>query len=238
MKIFSGGRKILGVLGMLALCLGVAFAKPPKEKKSVDQASLERYIRQYTPLPAQGSAASLGSLWSPEAAFLDPVGDYKAHKLGDPVQIHVIESTTSSQSGTVDNSRSYSATTAITGLAGATSTSNLNPLFSGGSSTALKGSGKADSSSTLNTYLAGEVAAVLPNGTLVVEAKRSILINNEKQTVVVRGMVRPADIGAGNIVASTSLANLEIEVKGKGIISDNTRRENPAVRWLMKIIGF
>jgi len=52
----------------------------------------------------------------------------------------------------------------------------------------------------------------------------------------VRGMVRPGDIGPNNTVASTALSNLEIEMKGKGIISDGVRPPNfitKAILWLL-----
>jgi len=230
------------LIPMLAILLlaNAAEARKPKDenKRSEDQKSLERYIRQYTGMQAATPTTTLGSLWSADAAFLDSVSDYKARKVGDPVRIQIVESTTSSQSGSLDGKRSYTGTSAITGLAGQTATSNLNPIISADSSSQLKGSGQTASTTALNTTLAGQVAAALPNGMLVVEARRNVLINNERQTVVVRGMVRPADIGSGNLVSSTSLANLEIEVKGKGVISDNTRPLHPVLRWIMKLVSF
>jgi flagellar L-ring protein FlgH len=56
--------------------------------------------------------------------------------------------------------------------------------------------------------------------------------------VIVRGMVRPGDLDATNTVVSNSVGNLEVEVKGKGVISDGTRQPNVVVRWLERIIGF
>jgi flagellar L-ring protein precursor FlgH len=82
------------------------------------------------------------------------------------------------------------------------------------------------------------VIAVLPNGNLVVEAKRQIFMNSQHEDVTVRGMIRPGDIGPANTVASTSLSNLEIEMKGKGIISDGVRPPNLLTRAVLWLLNF
>ena len=80
--------------------------------------------------------------------------------------------------------------------------------------------------------------AVLPSGNLVVEAQRKIFMNNQHEDVTIRGVVRPNDIGSNNTIPSTSLSNLEIEMKGKGIIADSTRPPNRVTRALLSLIGF
>ena len=86
--------------------------------------------------------------------------------------------------------------------------------------------------------IAGRVVAVLPSGNLVVEAERSIVMNNERQTVVVRGVVRPGDVSADNTVVSNTLGNLELEIKGKGVISDGTRPPHAILRAILRILNF
>jgi flagellar L-ring protein precursor FlgH len=63
-------------------------------------------------------------------------------------------------------------------------------------------------------------------------------MNNQHEDVIVRGVVRPGDISSANMVASSSLANLEIEMKGKGIISDGVRPLNPITRAILWLFGF
>ena len=86
--------------------------------------------------------------------------------------------------------------------------------------------------------MAGQIVAVLPSGSMVVEAERQITMNNERQTLVLRGLVRPGDISPNNVVASNSIGNLELELKGKGVLSDGTRPLTPIMRWLLWIVGF
>jgi flagellar L-ring protein precursor FlgH len=110
--------------------------------------------------------------------------------------------------------------------------------LSGSSSSALKGQGSTASNTLFQTNLTGQVIAVLPNGNLVVEAERQIFMNNQHENVTVRGMIRPGDIGPNNTVLSSSLSNLEIEMKGKGIISDGVRPPNPITRAILWLLNF
>ena len=62
--------------------------------------------------------------------------------------------------------------------------------------------------------------------------------NQQTQTIILRGVVRPGDISSSNSVPSTSLSDLELELKGKGVVSDATRQPNLFVRLLMKLLNF
>lgn len=183
------------------------------------------------------SKRTVGSLWTPGDVG-DLSTDYKARKLNDTVVILVAVQTTAAQSGDVNSSRAFQTSSAITGLAGDMKTKGLNPLFSGNSATALKGSGATDSSTTFQTSMTGRVIAVLPSGNLVIEAQRKIFMNNQHEDVTIRGVVRPNDIGTANTVSSAALSNLEIELKGKGIIADSTRPPNRFTRALLWLLGF
>lgn len=184
------------------------------------------------------SEATVGSLWSQSNTLGDLSTDYKAHRVNDTIVIVVAVQTTAAQSGDSSYQRTVQTSSAITGLAGAVNTNGLNPLFNANSSTALKGAGATDSKTTFQTTLTGQVIDVLPSGNLVVEAQRRIFMNNQHEDVTVRGVVRPGDIGPSDIVSSTQLSNLEIEMKGKGIIADSTRPLNPITKAILWLVGF
>ncbi len=183
-------------------------------------------------------AKSIGSLWVPGAVLGDLSSDYKARGLNDVVVVQVAVQTTAAQSGSVDSSRQFSTSSGITGLVGAASTRGVNSLLNAQSNTALKGSGQTASNTTFSTSLTGQVIAVLANGNLVIEAERQIFMNNQHENLVIRGVVRPGDISSANTIPSTSLSNLEIELKGKGIISDSIRSPNPITRAVLWLFGF
>jgi len=187
------------------------------------------------PAPA---ASSLGSLWTDSGRLANLVADYKASRIGDLVTINISQNLSSTNTGNVSTNRAFSASSGITALGGHISTSGVANLFSPTSSQVLTGKSQATSVTSLTTTLTGRVAAVLPSGTLVVEAERQIMMDNEQETVIVRGMVRPGDLDATNTVASNSVGDLEVEVKGKGVVSDGVRPPNKFINVLLRIVGF
>jgi flagellar L-ring protein FlgH len=237
-KIGVSNRLAIGALCVaLALCTATAaYAKASKKDTPAQLRAdyIARAQEQDLPTPTH----TLGSLWQAGGELNDFSTDYKARKLNDTLVILVSVQTTAAQSGDVNSSRAFQTSSAITGLAGDLKTTGVNPLFAGNSSTTLKGSGATDSSTTFQTALTAEVVAVLPSGNLVVEAQRKIFMNNQHEDVVVRGVVRPNDIGPNNTVASSALGNLEIEMKGKGIISDSVRPMNPITKAILWLFGF
>jgi len=235
----AGWRHRLVAILLVAAVAPVAAAGASKKPKTNSDQLRKAYIARLQQQDVSAvSGQTVGSLWSPNNTLGDLSTDYKARKLNDTIVILVAVQTTAAQSGDSNYQRTVQTSSAITGLAGALKTTGLNPLLNANSSTALKGAGATDTSTTFQTSLTGQVIAVLPSGNLVVEAQRNIFMNNQHEDVTVRGVVRPDDIGPSNIISSASLSNLEIEMKGKGIIADSTRPLNPITKALLWLIGF
>jgi len=226
----------LALLGLFSVsAFGLNALKPSTKTGEQIRADYVTRLQQQN-LPA-AEERTVGSLWSSQGPLGDFSTDYKAHRLNDTITIQIAVQTTAAQSGTVDSERTFTVNSAITGIMGR-SPSATNPLLAANSASVLKGQGSTASNTTFATSLTGQVIAVLPNGNLVVEAERQIFMNNQHENVVVRGMIRPGDIGPGNTVPSTSLSNLEIEMKGKGIISDGTRPPNFITKAVLWLFGF
>jgi len=224
---------------LAAILTPLAAAGVSKKSKSQSDQLRAAYITRLQQQDIHASSGqTVGSLWTPNNTLGDLSTDYKARKLNDTIVILVAVQTTAAQSGNSNYQRTVQTSSAITGLAGAVKTTGLNPLLNANSSTALKGAGATDRSTTFQTSLTGQVIAVLPSGNLVVEAQRNIFMNNQHEDVTVRGVVRPNDIGPSNTVSSAALSNLEIEMKGKGIIADSTRPLNPITKALLWLVGF
>lgn len=257
MSAFYGEAKCLGRLGawfmggVLAMCLivvapstaalGPSFLSPKKllPKNETPEQLRQDYIKrlQQQNVPA-ASEHSVGSLWQPEAALADLSSDYKASHLNDVVIVQVSVQTTAAQSGNVNSQRQFATTSGISGIVGGIATHGTNPLLNAQSNTTLKGQGQTSSNTTFVTSLTGRVIAVLPNGNLAIEAERQIFMNNQHENLVVRGVARPGDVSSANTIPSSALASLEIELKGKGIISDSVRSPNPLTRAVLWLFGF
>jgi flagellar L-ring protein precursor FlgH len=212
-----------------------ASSKKKKSEQDLRADYLHRLNEQYMPPPG---AKTVGSLWSAANSLGDLSSDYKAHNVNDTIVVEVSVQTTAAQSGNLDSERTFTTSSAITGLPGNLKVSGVNPLFNANSSTVLKGQGSTASNTTFTTALTGQVIAVLANGNMVIEAERKIAMNNQHEDLIIRGIVRPGDISSANTVPSASLSNLEIEMKGKGIISDSVRPPNPITRAILWLFGF
>ena len=233
--------KQLPAVLLIAVAVAPMSASKPDKKSKNDPAQLRaEYITRLQEHDVQADAQkTVGSLWSPAGNTLGDLSvDYKAQKLNDTIMIVAAVQTTAAQSGNSSYQRTFTTASGITGLAGDVKTTGLNPLFNANSATQLQGQGATGSNTTFQTSLTGRVIAVLPSGNLVVEAQRKIFMNNQHEDVTVRGVVRPGDIGPNNTIASASLSNLEIEMKGKGIIADSTRPLNPITKALLWLVGF
>jgi flagellar L-ring protein precursor FlgH len=55
---------------------------------------------------------------------------------------------------------------------------------------------------------------------MVVESRKEVVVNNEKQIVVLRGIVRPDDISTSNTIISTYIADAQIYLVGDGVLAD------------------
>lgn len=226
---------------MQILLTGLALAQGSflaAREKLAPRKSLEDYVRRMQQQPIERSAVNPGSLWTDGGSFTDLASDYKARRLGDLVTILVVQDVQAQNTGNVSTDRSFDTSSGIGSLAGHISTSGVNNIFSASSAQTLQGKAQSSSSSSLRTRLTGQVVALLSNGLLVIEAEREVTMNNERQTVILRGVVRPGDLGPDNAVSSNAIGNLELELKGKGVVSDGVRPPNIFMRWLLRLIGF
>jgi len=230
------------VISLLAVALitpvHAAKAKHSTLKVSPPDAALNAYIAR---VRAENAAEvrTPGSIWIDDGQLTRLNTDVKATHVHDPVSVVVVEALSASTDGTVKNSRATNASSQVSALLGKLSAGNaLNNLLNQSSSSGLNAQGQSVTDSSLTTTLGGEVEDVLPNGMLVIQAVRQVAFNQQTELIKLRGLVRPADINAQNQVLSTSIANLELEVVGKGIINDYTYRQNAVVRFLEKLLVF
>ncbi len=222
---------------LLALLLVGMPQRLTASKRDGQDHDLARYVARVQ-TAAQPPSATPGSCWADAGRLASLATDYKAAVVGDLITIVVAHNLTSSNAGDVSTARTYSASSGVDSLPGKIKVGGAANLLGLHSAETLAGKGQADTSSSLTTTLAGRVVAVLGSGNLVVEAERVINMNNEKQTIVVRGLVRRGDIGPNNTVASNAIGDLELEIKGKGVISQGVRPPHPVLRAIMRILNF
>jgi flagellar L-ring protein precursor FlgH len=217
---------------------GFKKAKRADAVKTPPEAALRSYVDRVRAQQA-AEVKTPGSIWSPEGRLVRLGTDAKAMRLHDVVSVVVTESLAASTDGQVKNSRSSNANSSITALFGALKPSNaMRNLLNQTSSSGLTAQGQSTTNSSLVTTFGAEVVDVLPNGMLVVQATRQLTFSQQTQLIRLRGLVRPEDVSAQNQVLSTAMTDLELEVTGKGIVNDSTYRQNPLVRFLLRMVVF
>jgi flagellar L-ring protein precursor FlgH len=233
-------RIVIGLLCGMLCATAVSAEKPAKPKKTPPPSALDEYIKEASvPLASNGQVAESGSLWSPAARFSNLASDLRARNVDDVVTIVVSESASAVSTGSSKTSRASSASANINALAGLKSpTGALANLANLGSTQAIDGTGTTSRSTNLTTIVSARVTHVLVNGNLVVEGTKHLNINSENQVITVRGVIRPIDLDTTNTVPSARLAQMEIQVNGKGIVNDAVRRPFFLYRLLLGLIPF
>ena len=97
-------------------------------------------------------------------------------------------------------------------------------LFGSESSMAFSGSGKTVRKGTLSATLPVRVKQELGNGDLFVEGTKVVMVGDEEHHIYLSGIVRTADIADDDTVASSRIADAEIEYTGRGDVTDQQRR--------------
>ena len=72
--------------------------------------------------------------------------------------------------------------------------------------------------------VSASVVRLYANGNLQILGQKKLTLNNGDEYVRVSVIVRPQDIGVGNIVNSNRLANAEITYIGAGEVADTSKR--------------
>jgi Flagellar basal body L-ring protein len=221
------------------LTFASAQASEKEDKKTRKPTALEEFLEQarQAPLPAVSAGASLFSPNSPNVFLFR---DIKARFANDIVTIQIVESSAATNSANTATNRKGDVDVSATGFFGLEAGNqqlNFAKILQGSSNLNFAGTGTTSRSGTLQAWLSARVCEVLPNGDLVIEGTKDVTINNERQTLRIRGVVRQLDVNQNNVVLSTAIAHMEVQFDGKGIV---TNANKPGwLYWLFnKILPF
>jgi len=223
----------------VALCIVLPAFPADKKKKPPPLSALDQYLQEALKEQPSPPQPSPGSLWSPNSRFTDLGSDVRAVQVDDLVTIVVNEKASAVATGTTKTSRASSVDSSVTSLAGLKSPAGALPnLLKGSTATALDGEGTTSRGATLTATLSARVTHVLPNGYLVLEGTKDVQVNSEHQVVTVRGVIRPADLNPGNVIASDQIAQMEIKINGRGVVNDAVKRPFFLYRLLLGLLPF
>ena len=180
-----------------------------------------------------------GSLYSLRGPSL--FADKKDLQVGDLIQVQIDES----MSSDTNNKREVSAdrtnslgggvTTAGNGGIGAKVANALNPLtnigFSSNTTSANNGEVKTNLSENFSTTVSAVIEETYQNGNYYIKGFKEMLIDGQKQSLTLSGVIRPYDITSDNSITSSQIANLKILYE-----KDGEEQDVMHVPWGLKII--
>lgn len=205
-------RRKLSRLALLVLTLAPVSAQA-KDKLPPDAFSATM------PLPPSPPAAN-GSIF--QGAYVPLTSGGRAGQVGDILTIQLVERTAATKSNAAGTQRdgNIGLTPPTTGPLSLFDPSDI--AMGGGQQ--FKGKGDASQSNALSGEVSVTVAAVYPNGTMLVKGEKFLTLNRGDERVQISGIVRAIDISPDNRILSTRVANATIRYVGKGEIARASRQ--------------
>ena len=229
-------RRTFEVIGLVALSVVPGFAEK-SDKQAVS--ALDQYVEQAHRFAETTPSESPGSLWSGAAMLVDISSDLRARRIDDMVTILVNEIASAVSTGATKTARNSNSSASLSSAAGKFSVpARFGDILTTSGKSSLDGSGTTSRTTTLTTTITARVVDVLPNGFLVVEGNKTVLVNSENQVITLRGVVRPVDLSAANTVQSGDVGQMELKINGKGVVNDAVRRPNFLYRLLLGVLPF
>ena len=178
----------------------------------------------YTPAPPPPPPPPIanGAIFQPQYGYAPLTSGQRAAQVGDVITIVLVERTqgTSTSTSATDRAGNIGLTPPTTGPLSLFAPTDA---AMGGNST-FAGHGQTGQSNSLVGEISVVVSEVLPNGTMRVRGEKLLHINRGNETIRISGLVRPTDIGADNRIASTRVADAQIDYVGRGEISRASRQ--------------
>lgn len=224
--------KLCYLMGAIAIFVGCA-AKEENIVTTLPSAGYKSEIEAYKKQEAARTKSN-PSLWSDVGSSGTMFLDYKGRRIGDIVIVNIIETASASNSSSTSNSKSSEYNTGVTAMLGLPLDGGVNDFLGSGSAfspnigatteNAYTGAGAVTKSDTVTATLAVRIIDIMPSGNLVIEGNREIIIDKEKQTMTVRGIIRQKDIDSSNTVLSSSIADAQITYSGAGASTQATKK--------------
>lgn len=154
------------------------------------------------------------------ASYRPMFEDYRARLVGDTITVQISENISASQTSSSSVDRSGSIDAGIGSLFGLSSRALDRVSVDGSSSNTHTGKGNTTTNNKFSGSITASVTDVLPNGHLLIAGEKQIGVNGNVDTLRFTGQVDPRTIAPGNVVASTQVANVRLQQKGRGQQAD------------------
>ena len=212
-----------------------------KAEINVPTADYQKEMEEYKKMLESKQASP--SLWMNTSNNGKLFLDYKGRQVGDIIVVKIVENSSASNSNTTSTSKSTNYDTGISNLIGLPlslgmsnflgSGHKFDPTIKAGTKNSFSGQGKKSKSDVITATVATRVIGLLPSGNMVIQGSREIIVDQEKQIISIKGIIRQKDVDADNSVLSTKIADAQIRYSGSGVISNANKKG-----WMSNIIDW
>ena len=169
-----------------------------------------------------------GSLF--QAASYRPLfEDHRARLAGDTLTVQIVEKISATQKSTSSVDKGGSLSAGISALPGVRPSAFARATAEGSTANKFSGKGTTESSNDFSGTITVIVRGVLPNGHLLIAGEKQIGVNENVDVLRFSGQVDPRAIQPGNSIASSAIANVRLEQRGRG-----QQAEAQAIGWLSR----
>lgn len=196
---------------ILAASCGLASPLAAKSKEKPEDMIFRPTTPMAVPVAQANGAIFQGGGYAPLTSGM------RASQPGDIITIVLVERTSATKSNSANTGRDggIGLTPPSTGPLSLFKPSDINAA----GSQSFKGKGDAAQSNALSGELSVTVAAVYPNGTMLVSGEKQLTLNRGDERVQLSGLIRVSDISPDNRVFSTRVADARIRYVGKGEVA-------------------
>ncbi len=189
-------------------------------------ASVQRAEVEMPPPPPQprviapvGNAppASTGAIFQ-GAAYRPLFENVRARVVGDLLTVQIQENTTARQRSNSSVNREGKVNASIASLPFVTSPVVPRAKIGASSNNDASAKGESGSDNVFTGSITATVVEVLPNGNLVIAGEKQVGVNQTVDSLRFSGIVDPRFIRPGNTIASTQVADVRVEFRGRGDI--------------------
>jgi flagellar L-ring protein precursor FlgH len=164
---------------------------------------------------ASAGATVADSIFSPDG-FHAFATDHRAFRPGDSLTVIVTEIASATSTANTTTSKDGNVTARL---------NKKNDTFdlSTGLGNTFEGGGKTERTGKLLAKITVTVLSIDELGSLNIKGAQTIDVNNERQSIMMTGRVRPQDIESDNTVVYSRITDAHIEYIGDGVLNEQQR---------------
>jgi len=178
--------------------------------------------------------AAQAQFWNDQSGSL--VADIRAHNIGDVLTVIIQETKNTSKNTSKAASKTSGVNAGIEAFLYSPAASGMLtkkgqlPSMKLNGASSFESDGNVSSSERINTRLSVRIIDILSSNQFLVEGSQKTSFGGEAQDVLMRGVVRRADISPQNTVFSWNLADVTMQFSSEGDLNEATKKG-----WFTKI---